>query len=310
MSSARNSTALRQAADPVQCVLKGIVARRMHAAVAPFASGHFITPIWGGRLRRGRNSRRDAECGTSRSRLCQQWRRHRAAPSRWRAIQRRPDGPAGPPWPAAGDDHRCRRCGPRRRDQRLLSMLALAGGKLVMIQAIDTVGYAAKSEAQRTRTISLLAQRGRITDRNGTALAFTVEGRAIAARPALFTDDAQRRAGGEHPGRRRRRRADRRRDHGQADVRQDLRLPGPQPDAGAGRRGDGEDHRRCSTTTTSTPSSPSGRTCASTPTGRPRPRWSAAPTTTATGCPASRPSSTPSWPARTASGSSTSTPGT
>ncbi|MBR1233602.1 UPF0280 family protein [Bradyrhizobium sp. AUGA SZCCT0182] len=38
-------TTLRQAADPVQCTLKGIVARRMHAAVAPFASGHFITPM-------------------------------------------------------------------------------------------------------------------------------------------------------------------------------------------------------------------------------------------------------------------------
>ena len=75
----------------------------------------------------------------------------------------------------------------------LLSMLALAGGKLVLIQAIDPSGYAAKSEAQRTRDITLLAQRGSITDRNGTALAFTVEGRAIAARPALFTDDNQRR---------------------------------------------------------------------------------------------------------------------
>lgn len=38
-------TMLRQAADPVQCALKGIVARRMHAAVAPFASNHFITPM-------------------------------------------------------------------------------------------------------------------------------------------------------------------------------------------------------------------------------------------------------------------------
>ena len=38
-------TTLRQAADPAQCALKGIVARRMHAAVAPFASGHFITPM-------------------------------------------------------------------------------------------------------------------------------------------------------------------------------------------------------------------------------------------------------------------------
>ena len=38
-------TALRRPADPVHCALQGVVARRMHAAVAPFASGHFITPM-------------------------------------------------------------------------------------------------------------------------------------------------------------------------------------------------------------------------------------------------------------------------
>lgn len=36
---------LRQPADPVRCTLQGIVARRMHAAVAPFAADHFITPM-------------------------------------------------------------------------------------------------------------------------------------------------------------------------------------------------------------------------------------------------------------------------
>ena len=36
---------LRQAADPAQCLLQGAVTRRMHAAVAPFASEHFITPM-------------------------------------------------------------------------------------------------------------------------------------------------------------------------------------------------------------------------------------------------------------------------
>jgi hypothetical protein len=36
---------LRQAADPARCWLKGAVARRMHAAVAPFATDHFITPM-------------------------------------------------------------------------------------------------------------------------------------------------------------------------------------------------------------------------------------------------------------------------
>lgn len=36
---------LRRAADPAHCPLKGVVARRMHAAVAPFAVDQFITPM-------------------------------------------------------------------------------------------------------------------------------------------------------------------------------------------------------------------------------------------------------------------------
>jgi uncharacterized protein len=36
---------LRQPADPARCALRGIVARRMHDAVAPFATEHFITPM-------------------------------------------------------------------------------------------------------------------------------------------------------------------------------------------------------------------------------------------------------------------------
>jgi len=36
---------LRTAADPMRCALQGTVARRMHAAVAPFAADHFITPM-------------------------------------------------------------------------------------------------------------------------------------------------------------------------------------------------------------------------------------------------------------------------
>jgi ApbE superfamily uncharacterized protein (UPF0280 family) len=38
-------TELRRAAEPGQCLLKGAVARRMHAAVAPFAADCFITPM-------------------------------------------------------------------------------------------------------------------------------------------------------------------------------------------------------------------------------------------------------------------------
>jgi ApbE superfamily uncharacterized protein (UPF0280 family) len=36
---------LRKAAAPARCSLKGVVARRMHAAVAPFAQNCFITPM-------------------------------------------------------------------------------------------------------------------------------------------------------------------------------------------------------------------------------------------------------------------------
>src|SRR5947209_4511018 len=36
---------LRRAAHPANCTLQGRVARRMHAAVAPYAAEHFITPM-------------------------------------------------------------------------------------------------------------------------------------------------------------------------------------------------------------------------------------------------------------------------
>src|ERR1700761_4301113 len=36
---------LRRAAQPAHCALKGVIPRRMHAAVAPFAADCFITPM-------------------------------------------------------------------------------------------------------------------------------------------------------------------------------------------------------------------------------------------------------------------------
>src|SRR6185437_16594760 len=36
---------LRRAADPKRSALKGVIARRMHAAVVPFAADWFITPM-------------------------------------------------------------------------------------------------------------------------------------------------------------------------------------------------------------------------------------------------------------------------
>jgi uncharacterized protein len=38
-------TELRAAAHPQRCALQGVVSRRMHQAVAPFAADHFITPM-------------------------------------------------------------------------------------------------------------------------------------------------------------------------------------------------------------------------------------------------------------------------
>jgi len=77
----------------------------------------------------------------------------------------------------------------------LVVMLALLGvtlGKLVWIQTVSASAYATAGEDQRARSITLPAQRGSITDRNGVQLAFSVEGRRLAVRPAKFADDLQR----------------------------------------------------------------------------------------------------------------------
>ena len=86
----------------------------------------------------------------------------------------------------------------RRRSLVVLAVVLLMFGaavvKLVMIQTVDAAAYSAKAAQQRDRTIDLPAMRGSIYDRNGTLLAFTVQGRAIAAWPALFTSDTERHA--------------------------------------------------------------------------------------------------------------------
>ncbi len=74
----------------------------------------------------------------------------------------------------------------------VLLLLAAASVRLVTIQTVDAAAYSAKASQQRDRTIALPASRGTIYDRNGTPLAFTVQGRAIAAWPAMFTSDDER----------------------------------------------------------------------------------------------------------------------
>lgn len=68
-------------------------------------------------------------------------------------------------------------------------LLAAAAVKLVFIQAVDAEALASKGTGERTRVVELAASRGSISDRDGTLLAFTIEGRALAGRPAKFVDD-------------------------------------------------------------------------------------------------------------------------
>ena len=118
-SSARNLPNCARPADPAHCALKGVVARRMHAAVAPFAADHFITPmaavagsvaeeILGAMLGAAQLERAYVNNGGDIA-------LHLADGEQ---FTRRPDGPAGSPWPDADDDDRRRRSGSRHRDQR------------------------------------------------------------------------------------------------------------------------------------------------------------------------------------------------
>ena len=84
----------------------------------------------------------------------------------------------------------------RRRNQVALGvvlvLLTVALGKLVTIQTVDSQALAAAGAAQTDYTVTLHGERGSITDRNGAPLAFTVQGAAIATRPADFQNDTQR----------------------------------------------------------------------------------------------------------------------
>lgn len=128
------------------------------------------------RRRRGRTTRRSRELAT--------------APADRRRRTRTAGGRSGhPPRTHRGGDHRHRSWFAL---VAVVVMLSAAAVKLVMIQTVDAPAYAAKAAQQLDRTITLPAARGTIYDRNGTPLAFTVQGRAIAAWPALFTSDEDR----------------------------------------------------------------------------------------------------------------------
>lgn len=69
-------------------------------------------------------------------------------------------------------------------------VLSVFAARLVQLQGIDPNSYAQMAAAEGSVTVALPATRGEILDRNGDALAETVDGRMIVADPAVTADVA------------------------------------------------------------------------------------------------------------------------
>ncbi|MDQ4092153.1 MAG: penicillin-binding protein 2 [Actinomycetota bacterium] len=79
----------------------------------------------------------------------------------------------------------------------LVVALAVAGVKLVQVQGLQAAELSAGAANQRTTVQTLPAERGAITDRNGTPLAFSVQAMALYAQPNRIV--AEQRAVGADP---------------------------------------------------------------------------------------------------------------
>lgn len=101
----------------------------------------------------------------------------------------RPARRPGPPRSAAPGAIRLGSPRPRLRLIGLALTLVLSAFvvRLLQVQAVDAGTYSAKAEQNRYVVHTLPAQRGGITDRNGVALASTVDSYDITADPTLFT---------------------------------------------------------------------------------------------------------------------------
>ena len=72
----------------------------------------------------------------------------------------------------------------------VLVLLSIVGARVIEIQTIQGPTLAAAAEKDRTRTVDLPAERGVISDRNGVALATTVDARNVTADQTMVTDPA------------------------------------------------------------------------------------------------------------------------
>ena len=69
-------------------------------------------------------------------------------------------------------------------------VLSVFAARLVQLQGVDPDEYAAMAAAEGSVDVILPATRGEILDRNGKALATSIDGRMIVADPTLTADDA------------------------------------------------------------------------------------------------------------------------
>ena len=69
-----------------------------------------------------------------------------------------------------------------------LGLAGIAGVRLAYLQLLKHGDYSSAAEAQRTNTMTLHAKRGTIYDRNGNALAMSVECETVYANPKAVTD--------------------------------------------------------------------------------------------------------------------------
>ncbi|MFF3760675.1 peptidoglycan D,D-transpeptidase FtsI family protein [Streptomyces sp. NPDC002185] len=98
-----------------------------------------------------------------------------------------------PPRPPARQPRTIRLGSPRPR-LRLISLgltlvMLVFVVRLLQVQAVDAGAYAAKADKYRFQEYTLSAERGEITDRNGIALAASVDAYDITADPKLFTPE-------------------------------------------------------------------------------------------------------------------------
>ncbi|MEU9293028.1 penicillin-binding protein 2 [Streptomyces sp. NPDC048266] len=110
-----------------------------------------------------------------------------------RPAPRRPAARRTAPRPPARQPRTIRLGSPRPR-LRLISLgltlvMVAFVVRLLQVQAVDASAYAAKADKYRFQEYTLSAERGEITDRNGIALASSVDAYDITADPKLFTPE-------------------------------------------------------------------------------------------------------------------------